>query len=375
MTRGGPLRAVPDAGGRLRDIATELERSGWAFELLDGGWRAVHFSEQLRLALGGARDEELGLGLTILETRALPAWQGCITDESQCEWEAQHAALLDAREAAPPAWTFTVDWRQPDGTPTRINGLGLALREEGGTVGYALFYGPSLPASLLALVVRGDVGLWERMARLVEPRRTEAAIVFADLEASAALARRLPSRAFFDFIRAFTSAMDEAVIGRRGIVGKHAGDGVTAFFLADELGGAAAAAEAAIDAVRAMARAADAAAASVPAVGRALEGAEGAGLNAGLHWGAGLYMGQLVTGGRLEVTALGDEVNECARIEQSAHAGALLASKALLERLDDAGAARLGIDPGGVVYRTVADLPGAGSKAVRDAGGIPVAEI
>jgi class 3 adenylate cyclase len=45
-------------------------------------------------------------------------------------------------------------------------------------------------------------------------------------------------------------------------------------------------------------------------------------------------MGQVVTGGRLGVTALGDEVNECARMKQTATGGALLASKALIERLD-----------------------------------------
>ena len=30
----------------------------------------------------------------------------------------------------------------------------------------------------------------------------------------------------------------------------------------------------------------------------------------GLHWGATLYVGQITTSGRAEITALGDEVNE-----------------------------------------------------------------
>jgi class 3 adenylate cyclase len=50
-------------------------------------------------------------------------------------------------------------------------------------------------------------------------------------------------------------------------------------------------------------------------------------------------MGQVVTGGRLEVTALGDPVNEAARIQESARDGSILASKAVLERLE-AGDAR-----------------------------------
>jgi class 3 adenylate cyclase len=83
-------------------------------------------------------------------------------------------------------------------------------------------------------------------------------------------------------------------------------------------------------------------------------------------------MGQLVTGGRLEVTALGDRVNEAARIQESARDGEVLASKSLLEHLTDADAQALAIDPDAVIYRTVAELDSATDKALRDAGGIPV---
>jgi class 3 adenylate cyclase len=95
----------------------------------------------------------------------------------------------------------------------------------------------------------------------------------------------------------------------------------------------------------------------------------------GEHWGGTLYMGQVVTGGRLEVTALGDEVNECARIEQTAAGGALLASKALVERLSAADAAAIGVDPPNMAYRALADLDGADAKAIRDAGLIAVAPV
>ena len=53
-------------------------------------------------------------------------------------------------------------------------------------------------------------------------------------------------------------------------------------------------------------------------------------LRFGLHWGATLYMGRILTRGRSEVTALGDEVNEAARIEACATAGRTLASKPIL---------------------------------------------
>lgn len=65
-------------------------------------------------------------------------------------------------------------------------------------------------------------------------------------------------------------------------------------------------------------------------------------LRFGLHWGANLYVGQIATSGRTEVTALGDQVNEAARIEACATGGRALASKDLIERLDANDAATLG---------------------------------
>lgn len=65
-------------------------------------------------------------------------------------------------------------------------------------------------------------------------------------------------------------------------------------------------------------------------------------LRFGLHWGATLVVGQILTSGRSEVTALGDEVNEGARIEACATGGRALASEDLLERLAPEDAAALG---------------------------------
>src|SRR5262249_4281545 len=58
-------------------------------------------------------------------------------------------------------------------------------------------------------------------------------------------------------------------------------------------------------------------------------------LRFGLHWGSKLFVGQVTTSGRAEVNALGDEVNETARIEACATGGLVLGSKDLLERLED----------------------------------------
>ena len=95
----------------------------------------------------------------------------------------------------------------------------------------------------------------------------------------------------------------------------------------------------------------------------------------GLHWGATLYVGRLMTSGRAKVTALGDEVNETARIEACATGGRALASKALLERLDPTDAAALDIDLARLTYMPLATLSTATDKARRDAPAMADTEI
>jgi class 3 adenylate cyclase len=98
-------------------------------------------------------------------------------------------------------------------------------------------------------------------------------------------------------------------------------------------------------------------------------------LRFGLHWGSTLYVGNITTGARTEVTALGDEVNEAARIEACATGGRALASKDLIERLDSGDAAALGLDPDRVTYTPLADLATATEKARRDAPAIAVCDV
>jgi class 3 adenylate cyclase len=98
-------------------------------------------------------------------------------------------------------------------------------------------------------------------------------------------------------------------------------------------------------------------------------------LRFGLHWGSKLYVGAVTTGGRAEVTALGDEVNEAARIEACATGGRALASKDLLERLDAGDAAALELDPDHTAYTALSELPTATEKARRDAPAVAVCDI
>ena len=82
----------------------------------------------------------------------------------------------------------------------------------------------------------------------------------------------------------------------------------------------------------------------------------------GVHWGSMIHIGNITTAARFEVTALGDEVNEAARIEACATGGRTLASKPLVERLDDRAAAELGIDRDRLTYAQLSDLVTATEK-------------
>ena len=162
-----------------------------------------------------------------------------------------------------------------------------------------------------------------------------------------------------------TTAIDGAVIDGGGIVGKHVGDGVSAFFLAEQCGGEPEAARGAIEAAR-----------RIQEYVTRLSSESGAvRVNVGVHWGATLVIGQIVTGGRLEVTALGDEVNQAARIQEVCRGGGTLVSKEVVERLDPAAASGIGIDPAEVAYRILGEVPEASEKAKRDAGSLAITAI
>jgi class 3 adenylate cyclase len=159
------------------------------------------------------------------------------------------------------------------------------------------------------------------------------------------------------------------VIDAGGLVGSHAGDGFGAFFLADVAGSESAAAAGCISAARSLTATIDDIAA------RSELDAGDVVMRFGLHWGANLYVGQITTGGRTEVTALGDQVNETARIEACATGGRALVSKDLIERLTLDDAAALGVAQEQITYRVLADLPTATEKARRDAPAIAVCEL
>jgi class 3 adenylate cyclase len=239
--------------------------------------------------------------------------------------------------------------------------------------GLLLSFGAALRASVIDILVRGSEDLLERVTALKEPQRTPAAVLVADIQGSTSLARGLSSSGYFRLLRDLLAAVDDAVVTRDGIVSKHPGDGVVAFFRAEDCGGVSGAARAAITCATAIRSAVDGV---VRAHADELPLVEGDCLvDTGVHWADTLHLGQVVTGGRLEVTGLGEEVNITARLQAAARDGALLASKALLERLGPEDAAALGLAPDRIRYRQLAELPGVPAKSVADAGSLAVVDL
>jgi class 3 adenylate cyclase len=383
------VSSLADLEPFLARVAEQLEATGSAAEIYDREWSLVWMTSQFRFFAGDRPLEQLGLGRHPVSVRT-EALEGMVPLETGIEWMRKNIPLMahdtpggvDAIRALLPGdhdraigplepqpaetlWWGEVTYLQSGLPPAQTRYLTFALDgPDGERLGWAILYVPAAPANIVSLITRGNQGMFARMAELLEPARHETAILFADIQASSALARRLSTQRWFELIRQFSTHADQVVVENTGIVGRHAGDGVTAFFLAEQIGSRAAACAAALHAGREI----------VSWCPDELGDSE-LHINAGVHWGGALYLGQVVTGGRLEVTALGDEVNECARIEQSARDGALLASKPVVERLDVDDAHALGLDPLTVMYRTVGELPGVTPKAVRDAGGVPVVAV
>lgn len=390
MTGVGTRPSDPE----LAHWAGLLERLRWAGFLLDPQCRLVWASPDVQRFLGSPREDELGYGLHVLEAFTSHPWRHLATPDSGrgllsdlgpsvIADAQQHDALADAvpeefrdlvGQIEPRPFTHPVatsfDHVEPheesDLPVSRVNVLAMPLRDESGrAAGVLILSYMAVRPELVSLLARGDEAMYERMAKLVEPQSHEGAILFCDLEGSSDLARTLPTAEYFRLIRSLWTEIDTLVAHHRGVVGKHAGDGASAFFLVDNLGSPSGAASAALRTAR--------------AIHDRSEGIFGAKLDGsclmrvGIHWGSSLYIGQLVPGGRLDITALGDAVNECARIQECAEPHETLTSKQLIEHLSAEDAACLGIDPDKIRYRPLGEVEEASEKAIAVAGTIPVA--
>jgi class 3 adenylate cyclase len=384
----------------LRECASTLNDAGYWAHVLDANWQVVYLTDEVRLSYDVPEVGALPIGhhwfsleWVTFRQRGGGSWN---EPEFRRDHFRQHGPYALAgmpggheglRKVVDPELTDLVEGLQPLDLPQVWSPPSNAIRfggeqvmtpitwiriddPDGRLIGVVHLGKPAAGMSqLAAATATADLGHLERMRLVERPGRRPAAILIADLEASSPLARRLSTAQYFAFGRRLVRAADQCVVDEGGIVGRHAGDGVVAFFLTESAGSESAAARSCISATRALRDS-------------LAEVAERTGIDAaeifvrfGLHWGSTLYVGRILTAGRSEVTALGDEVNEAARIEASATGGRSLASKALVERLDRADAAALGIDTDHMTYTPLAELDTATDKARRDAPSIAVCEV
>ncbi len=215
-----------------QDVVEALAASRAAAQVYDEDGRLAWVSEQLLELAGADASTEVGYGTHVAEGLELPLWASILSPDARHALREDLEARIGADGDAAPVWVCPVELdlarrRRPVGM------LGVTVRAADGTIaGTALVFAPLLPARVLALVSEGDEAMFTRMAELTEPRRRPAAVVFADIDSSGPLSRLLPTPAYFELIRRFTTAFDDLVAEHAGIVGKHAGDGASAFFLA-----------------------------------------------------------------------------------------------------------------------------------------------
>ena len=382
----------------LAGYAQALNHAGHWAEFLDASFRLVYVTDELRRSLAGLRGlANVTVGMHFFGPEAASIRRTELTAANtrplREAFERLFPELLAATPGGRPELIELVDPQfhdlvetLPDAEPraslsyqsttNQVWGIDLGTWHtifrvcdtSGRIAGYVRISKPAAGTSILGTVAGvGDVRHLERMQEVVTADRRPAAILFADLEASSALTRRLSTADYFNFARRLVRGVDRCVVDAGGLVGRHLGDGVTAFFLAEVLGSESAASRAAIEATRALRSA-------------VAEIAERSGLTPddavlrfGLHWGATLYVGLIKSVARSEVTALGDEVNEAARIEACTSGGRALASKALIERLSRTDARALELER--VNYTPLGELATATDKARRDAPAVAVCDV
>ena len=396
----GELCPLPD-DPVLAEWATAMREVGdWGW-IVDSSWRLLFVTEEQRLSLAydvemtplpigehlfGPRVTEMSTHWPIDATNPYRSWRMFFANVGGLLLADTDGGKAELRSVVDPVLADMVDEMSPsNASATTGSMLSAGSSERGGILlqkvlrirdtdgvlrGTAILFKPAVGMNVLGtMALERDAGHLERTRAVASAGRRPAAILFADLEGSSALSRTLSTSSYFAAGRRLVRATDRCVVDAGGLVGRHVGDGVVAFFPVEVFESESAAAMACIHAAR------DIDAAMPEVAARCGLPAEQLVMRFGLHWGSTIYMGNIGTLARSEVTALGDEVNEAARIEACATGGLLLASKPLVERLTDEDATTLGIDPDQITYTQLAHLTTATDKARRDAPAVAVCEL
>ena len=164
---------------RLRELADELEETGWAFEIADAQWRLFRVEQALQAALrvgpGGSASAACSRPATAPRTRWCRRHRTrwierngpfMLHDDPKLAETAGrrraggHRAAREARAQACPVALGVGDRVRRARVHSRLLYLGERLVDDHGTTfGYVLLYGPSLPASVLGLLTRRRPGL------------------------------------------------------------------------------------------------------------------------------------------------------------------------------------------------------------------------
>lgn len=380
----------------LAEVATALSESGeWGW-IFDREWNLLYMTDEQRLSLAlGAEMVSMVVGEHIFGPAVVrevsekwnmggtwshffTLWGGIVMadlpggrEELRSRVDDSLKPVVDDLHPEP----LVAATARPVGTGTGgehfASVRAMRIRDDSGTVcGTAVTWKPAAGMDVIGtMALERDLAHIERLRSLARAERRPAAILFADLERSSLLSRSLSTASYFTLGRRMVRATDQCIVDAGGLAGTHVGDGVVAFFPAELFASVSDAARACICAARSVR-------AAMPGVAARSDIApDDLVMRFGLHWGSTIYIGNISTAARGEVTALGDEVNEAARIEACATGGRMLASKALIERLEEPDAALVDVDPNRLSYTLLADLASATDKARRDAPAIAVCEL
>ncbi len=262
----------------LAELADALSGNGHWGLIVDQRWRTVYMTDELRLTFGAQLEfAPVPLGDHYFGPEAVrtslewPAGANRLEFIREVFTAVGHWVLADTpggrkelTELVDPALRDIVDGLSPGGPSVvaRLVGHGthsrgkvvdvpiLAMRvrdEAGWLAGTAMINKPAPGMNVLAaMAAGGDLSHFQCMQQVAKPARRPAAILFADLEASSLLARRLSTASYFSLGRRLTRAADQCVVDAGGLVGRHVGDGMVAFFLAETAGSESAAARACV---------------------------------------------------------------------------------------------------------------------------------
>ncbi len=242
---------------RLAAIAGALNDAGHWATIADRDWRLVRMTDALRLSFGGLLElAPLALGAHMygpegLTARLTARGRNTTLESLRGQFGALGPLMLAAaeggreelRELVDPRLRDIVDQLSPAdlvnalsvvvpghsaGMPVETPITLIPVRDsDDQLVGIVMLSKPAASMAVLAtMAAAGDLRHFERMQRVAKPGRRPAAILFADLESSSALARRLSTASYFALGRRMTRAADRCVIDAGGLVGRHVGDGV-----------------------------------------------------------------------------------------------------------------------------------------------------